>query len=174
MSAQLAALAASTIGRFTYVMGGIPAQGRVDCSSLGNEVVGHMAGLAIPGFRAGQYKGQSHGPVVLQWATTGLCTTIHDPAPGDLAIWPGVGALGHMGFVAGGGEFISALDPAQGIQRIPIKDVRKPVPVMYRRVNAAAGLTSAPGAGSGCVPAMILAPFLIAHSLVTGRRYHDG
>lgn len=174
MSAQLAALAAAGIGRYTYVMGGIPAQGRVDCSSFANDIAGWKAGLAIPGYKAGTYKGQAHGPVVVQWATTSLCTTV--PAaqaqPGDLVLWPGVGALGHMGFVAGGGEFISALDPAQGVQRIPIKDVHKPVGPVYRRINAAAGLTSSSGGGAaGCVPGLILAPFLIAHNLATGRRY---
>lgn len=170
MSAQLAALAAGYIGRLQYVSGGSPDQGRVDCSSFANMIIGWKAGLAIPGVPAGQYKGQSHGPVVVQWASTGLCTTVSDPQPGDLCIWPGLLALGHMGFAAGNGEFISALDPAQGVQRIPIKDVHKPVPVMYRRVNAAAGLSSSSGAG-GCVTSMMLAPFLIAHSLATGRRY---
>jgi cell wall-associated NlpC family hydrolase len=171
-----AAVAAGYIGRLTYVMGGIPAQNRVDCSSFDNLVYGWRLGLAIPMYKAGKYKGQAHGPVVVQWATTGLAVTVHDPQIDDLVLWPGIGALGHMGIYAGNGQFISALGTGLGVRKIPVRDVHKPVPVMYRRMKAtSAGLLGDSGGGgsAGCVPGMMMAPMIIGHSLLTGRRYRD-
>src|SRR5690348_3929193 len=123
-----------------------------DCSSFVNHVLGNDLGLTLPG---GRYRGPPpHGPVVDDYASWGGAVTVGAPARGDLAVWPGAGAGGHMGIVLGPDQMISALDPAMGTAVTAIHGFGPPgVQVEYRRVTAAApggpGLGSAPGAGGG-------------------------
>jgi len=127
-----------------YVFGGAPAKGRGnwDCSSFVNWCAGHDLGMAIPGIPAGQYNGSTHGPVVLSWATWSGVETISNPSPGDLTIWPGAGALGHIGIVIGSNMMISALDTSQGTVVTPIEGYGPlGVPNIYRRTTGTAGTT---------------------------------
>lgn len=182
---QLAALAVASIGRYDYGFGAAPASGRVDCSSLISLLIGLQLGEAIPGFKRGTYTGRTHGPVVLEYATTTLAQTVSAAAVSDLVIWPGAGPLGHIGVVLGPNEMVSALNPSRGIERTPITGYGPPgVPHIYRRWKAAGdgglpwngpssspiGLTSATGL-TGCAPTMILLPALLAAALI--RRPHD-
>lgn len=186
MPGGLAALAGASIGKYRYVSGGAPVTGTVDCSSLINQLIGVEMGLAIPGFKRGAYTGRTHGPVVIEYATTTLAVTVTHPSVDDLVIWPGIGPLGHIGVVTGPDQMVSALNPARGVERTPIKGYGPtPVPI-YRRYKAVGdgGLpwdgstsggpiitTAAPGL-TGCVPAMVLMPALIPLALY--RRRHDG
>jgi cell wall-associated NlpC family hydrolase len=79
-----------------------------DCSSYMNWVVGHDAGLAIPGYAAGAYKGTVHGPPTGSWLLWTGCQTITKASlmPGDLLVWQT-----HMGMYVGNGNMISALGP---------------------------------------------------------------
>jgi cell wall-associated NlpC family hydrolase len=103
-----------------YVWAGAPAVGpnNHDCSSLVNEVIGWDLNLGIPGFRAGTYHGQTHGPNTVAWlAWTGAFTIKKaDMAPGDLAIWQT-----HMGIIVGKNEMVSAQDQQLGTRRTTIK-----------------------------------------------------
>lgn len=138
-----------------YTFGGVPANGQWDCSSFVNMVVGMDLGMAIPGINAGQYKGTTHGPVVMDWATWTGATTVSSPQTDDLCIWPGFGALGHIGIATDSQHMISALDPQYGTTQTPISgNGPAGVPVIYRRLNDTSGSSSG-GAGAsipGCVP----------------------
>ena len=111
--------AMSKIGS-NYVWAGAPGNrnGNWDCSSMVNAVVGRDLGLAIPGFKAGTYHGQSHGPNTVVWLVwTGAFTIKQkDMAPGDLAIWQT-----HMGIVTSPGHMVSALDQQEGTKATTIK-----------------------------------------------------
>jgi len=142
-----------------YTWGGAPAAGigHWDCSSFVNWCAGHDLGLAIPGYAAGTYDGRSHGPVVVEWAAWNGCTTVKGPpSNSDLCIWAGIGATGHIGIAIDGSNMISALDTKYGTVQTPIAgNGPAGVPVIYRRINAAAG----PGntaAASGCLVAIIM------------------
>jgi cell wall-associated NlpC family hydrolase len=133
-----------------YVFGGAPEHGRGqwDCSSFVNWCAGNDLGMAIPGFAAGSYHGQVHGPVVLDWASWTGCTTIPGSAAaaGDIVVWPGIGPTGHMGIVTGPNQMISALNPSKGTQKTAIKGFGIPgIPAVYRHINGASttALTSA-------------------------------
>ncbi len=80
-----------------------------DCSSFVNWVVGHDAGMAIPGMAAGTYQGTSHGPATVEWLAWGGTTTISKSQlqSGDLCVWET-----HMGICTGGGNMVSALNPS--------------------------------------------------------------
>lgn len=117
---NIAARAQSYIGS-SYVWGGAPGSGagHWDCSSFVNAVVGRDLGLAIPMYKAGRYRGQSHGPNTVVWlAWTGAFTIKRqDASPGDLAIWQT-----HMGIIVDNGvHMVSALDQADGTQQTTIK-----------------------------------------------------
>src|SRR5258708_3678585 len=139
----VASRAESYVGRFHYRFGGAPASGGSDCSGFVNMVVGWRLGLAIPGYKAGDYKGQTHGPTVLQWAAWPGCSRVTRPAPGDLAVWPGPGPLGHIGIVTGPDQMVSALSPSKGTASTLIRGVGPPVPVTYRRLQAVRTVTAA-------------------------------
>jgi cell wall-associated NlpC family hydrolase len=156
--------------------GGNP--GGWDCSGMVNWVLGHDLGLVLPGGGTG-FSGSTHGPVVLAYATWGGASTVKGPpAPGDLCVWPGAGPLGHIGIAVGPRKMVSALNPSQGTAVTPIHGYGPPgVPVVYRRVNAAAGGAGTTAAGvdlTGCVPAMIFLPLIaIRAALVHLRRGSD-
>lgn len=155
---EIAGVAKSKIGRLPYVPGGIPAQGRVDCSSFVNMVIGWILGLAIPGFRPGAYRGQSHGPVVMSWATwLGGTRKVAAPGIGDLCIWPGIGMLAHIGICTGPGRMVSALNQSEGIKETPIEGAGpRGIPLMFRRLKSDTSSGAFPiglggaGAGAGC------------------------
>lgn len=132
-----------------YVFGGAPAKGlgNWDCSSFINWVVGHDLGMAIPGFSAGTYTGDSHGPVVLDWATWSGATTTNAPGPGDLCIWPGAGALGHIGIYLSSNQMISALNSNLGTITSGIQgNGPMGVALIYRSLNGGSGAgVSVPG-----------------------------
>jgi hypothetical protein len=162
---ELAALAQSYIGRLPYVFAGVPARGRVDCSSFLNLLRGWKQGKAIPGWRPGTYHGQVHGPVVIQWATFPAATTVTGPPePDDLCIWPGIGALGHIGVAVSATRMVSALNPQLGIIETPIKGYGpRGVPLIFRRLaDSGGGVSPAGAAAAGCVPQLLLLPFLLA------------
>jgi cell wall-associated NlpC family hydrolase len=179
--ATIAAAGESLAGEFPYRFGGAPgANGRdgSDCSGFVNYVLGVMLGMAIPGYLPGAYKGTGHGPVVIQYASGwdgDVAVTAAQAAPGDLAVWPGLGGLAHIGIVTGKNQMVSALNPSAGTAVTPITGYGPPgVPQVFRRVKAAgswdsgAAATAADSttASAGCLGL----PVLIAFTLITGRR----
>lgn len=168
--ADIAALALRYVGT-TYVYGGVPITGigHWDCSSFVNWVVGHDAKQAIPGYAAGTYNGATHGPVVIDWATWSGATTTKTPARGDLVIWPGIGATGHIGIYLASNSMVSALDTAQGTLQTPINGYGPAgVPHIYRSLSGNSSASSGtPVSVTGCNPAMI--PVAIAYNLVKHR-----
>lgn len=156
MAGNLASDAAQYIGS-GYSFGGAPAHGRGkwDCSSFVNWCAGNDLGMAIPSFPAGSYHGQVHGPVVLDWASWSGCTTINvsEAASGDLVIWPGLGAGGHMGIVTGNNQMISALNSSKGTIQSAIKGFGPVgIPPVYRHINGSStsSLTSLISDPTGC------------------------
>jgi hypothetical protein len=101
-----------------------------DCSGLVNWVIGHDMGYQLPGDKVGakKFDGQSHGPVVAQWLTTSLCTTMEAKyaQPGDLVIW----GTSHIGFYNGNGTMVDAPDLGQLVK---IEKVWSPPTPIYRR-----------------------------------------
>lgn len=146
-----------------YVFGGAPGtvKGKdagTDCSGFINMLVGRDLGQAIPGLKAGQYTGENHGPVVTAWASwTGATTLPKGSAPvaGDLAVWNGVGASGHIGLVVGPNKMVSALDTEQGTIESPIVGYGPAgVALTYRRINNLSGsavIDSVPSGNEGAL-----------------------
>lgn len=106
-----------------YRYGGAPGAkgtGPWDCSSFANWVVSHDLGLAWPG--AGRYDGTSHGPPTGSWAAwltakgMNVGTDLAAAQANDIIVW-----AGHMGICTGGGQMISALDPADGTKITPVQ-----------------------------------------------------
>jgi cell wall-associated NlpC family hydrolase len=119
---------------FPYTWGGAPANGSGDCSSFVNMIVGWFNGRAIPGYSAGTYSGQVHGPATLQWLVWGGCTTIplSSAQPGDLAVWQT-----HMGIIVDNGQhMVSDLNPSLGTLETTISGAAPPGEVLrVRRLN---------------------------------------
>jgi cell wall-associated NlpC family hydrolase len=96
-----------------YVWGGAPGSGsgHWDCSSFANAVLGRDLGGVIPGYPAGTYHGQAHGPATLQYLGFGTAVPGGAAAAqaGDLCVWQT-----HMGIAIGNGQMISALNPSLG------------------------------------------------------------
>lgn len=130
----------------TYVYGGPAARvGDWDCSSFVSYVLGHDLGMVLPGggkFGASGYPPNAHGPVVVSYAGWAGATTLPGgmpPAAGDLAVFPGVGPLGHIGIAIDASHMISALDTESGTLVTPIVGYGPAgVAPVYRRVNGAA------------------------------------
>jgi cell wall-associated NlpC family hydrolase len=142
-------------GRVPYVYGGASPRGW-DCSGFINYLLGHDLKLTLPGGIKG-FSGDTHGPVVVSYATWSGATRVKGaPSPGDLAIWAGLGPLGHIGIVTGPNRMISALDPAYGTAETAIQGFGPPgAPLSYRRVKGVAaggtvtaGAAAATGSGS--------------------------
>lgn len=113
----IASLAEAHIG-FPYVWGGAPARGASDCSGFVNMIVGTLAGLSIPGYPNGSFKGASHGPNTVLWlAWPGAVRIPRSQArAGDLAIWQT-----HMGIIIDNGvNMVSDLNPRLGTQQTSI------------------------------------------------------
>jgi cell wall-associated NlpC family hydrolase len=115
-----------------------------DCSGLVNYVIGHDLNWPIPGYPLGhkQFDGSSHGPIVGQWFTTDLCTTVATPAPGDLVIW---GPNTHIGVYAGGGQMVDAPDLGQNVKQ---EKVWSPPSPIYRRYVGMVNQLSSPTTGA--------------------------
>lgn len=78
---------------------------------------------AIPGFQAGQYQGQEHGPNTLTWlAWNGAVTiSLKNAQPGDLVIWQThMGILVKAGPDANSARMVSDLNPNDGTKETSI------------------------------------------------------
>jgi cell wall-associated NlpC family hydrolase len=108
---QIAATAASYIGKLRYVYGGPPPAGTVDCSSFASKVLAQN-GVPKPG--GSTFNPNVHGPTTLSYMVwNGAKTVGHSGSvsiPGDLVVWQT-----HMGIAIGNGQFVSARDEAEGV-----------------------------------------------------------
>jgi len=151
-----------------YVFGGVADRpGNWDCSSFVSYVLGHDFGMILPGggrYGDPAYPPHYHGPVVVSyagWAGAVALQPGQRPSAGDLCIWNGIGANGHIGIAVDGQTMISALNHASGTVHTPI-DGYGPggVQVEFRRITAAGqGPAGTPGAtpGTGSTQDLILA-----------------
>jgi cell wall-associated NlpC family hydrolase len=132
---EIATLAQTYIGKWSYVWGGAPGimGGVGDCSSFVNFIVGAKLGLAIPLYKAGTYDGATHGPPTTTWIAWAGCATVPkaEASPGDIVVGPT-----HMGIYVGNGQYCSARDPAEGVGNDPVSEFPDPL-VLYRRIRAA-------------------------------------
>lgn len=110
-SGSPAAIGQSYVGKLTYVFGGPPPAGTVDCSSFANKVL-NEAGISSPGGEP--FNPSVHGPNTLSYLTwSGAWTVGHsasDAQVNDLCVWQT-----HMGICIGGGQMVSARDPSEGV-----------------------------------------------------------
>lgn len=162
---EYASDALSYVGRFPYVLGGFPAEGSVDCSSFMNKVLGGDFGLRLPGQVRPGYAGTSHGPVSNDYVGWSGALTVGSPQAGDLVIWPGIGAAGHIGMATSTARMVSALNPALGILETLITDA-KPGFHIYRRIGGTGSISPA-----GCIPGATLIGLLyVAQANYRARR----
>jgi cell wall-associated NlpC family hydrolase len=159
-----------------YEFGGVPATGigHWDCSSYINWCWGSDLGQSIPGYAAGTYHGQVHGPVVLDYATwNGASTHGGNPNRGDLCVWAGIGASGHIGIALADNQMISALNHVQGTVVTPIQGYGPAgVSVIFRTINgnSSSGGMSLP---SGCAPSLVVMAYALQHR-IKRRQYRQG
>jgi hypothetical protein len=148
-------------GKVPYVYGGASPRGW-DCSGFVNSVLGHDLGLTLPG-GIRHFTGQSHGPVVVQYATwSGAVTVKGPPQAGDLCVFVGLGPLGHIGFAIDGTRMISALDPQYGTAVTPIVGYGPPgAPLVYRRIKGVGSDGSVPAAAQGQAAGNVAADLLL-------------
>jgi hypothetical protein len=134
---NLATIALQDIG-FPYVFGGDHASGGWDCSSAVNWWVS-KAGYKVPGGM--RYDGTSHGPpsaAYIGW--TGAKTIPNSQVQaGDILVWPGAGALGHIGVAISDTEMVSALNPTMGTAKSSISNTKAGVH-LTRRVTGSPGI----------------------------------
>lgn len=168
--AEIAADAERYIG-LGYVYGGdASSPGVWDCSSFVSYVLGHDLKLGLPGGNWGEpgFPPTSHGPVVESYGSWNGAVVTTSPAPGDLAVFLGVGASGHIGIVVGPNEMVSALNETQGTARTPIVGYGPyGAPLSYRRIL---GLPPGPGipppggapGGPGSAGASLVALMVVA------------
>lgn len=167
--AQIAAAGRRYAGQ-RYVYGGnASSPGDWDCSSFISYVLGHDLALSLPSGRWGDpgFPPNSHGPVVVDYSQWAGAVTVTRPEPGDLVIWDGLGAGGHIGIYLGPNQMVSALDTRDGTLVSPIAGYGPGGgdPTAYRRVTGLSGGTtpSPPGsAGSGRGGVNVLGLVLVA------------
>lgn len=124
----IANAALSQIG-FAYQWAAAPITGATDCSGWVNMIVGWINRRAIPGFAAGTYNGQTHGPNTIAWLAWNGCYRIplSQARPGDLAIWQT-----HMGIIVDNGiHMVSDLNPSLGTQETTIQGGSPPLEVLF-------------------------------------------
>lgn len=140
--------------QYTWGGGGPPSRGW-DCSGFINWVLGHDLGYVLPG-GVHSFAGNGHGPVVAQYAVWSGASSIHGPPePGDLCVWPGIAAGGHIGIAIGPTQMISALNQSMGTAVTPIHGYGPAgVPVVYRRVGGGGSGNILPPSGCGKQAAM--------------------
>lgn len=153
-----------------YVFGG-PADrpGNWDCSSFVSYVLGHDLGMLLPGggrYGDPAYPPHYHGPVVTSyagWPGASKLPAGLPPAAGDLCIWNGVGANGHIGIAVDAGTMISALNHSAGTVHTPIAGYGPAgVTVEFHRINGAGQVPGAAGSGT---PADVLLAALAGATL---------
>jgi hypothetical protein len=165
---EIASAALKYAGKGVYRWGGggpFPRPGG-DCSGFVNWVLSHDLGLAIPGRKPGTFTGKTHGPVVLSYAVwRGAVKVKKPPHPGDLCVWAGPSAAGHIGIAVSSTEMVSALDTQSGVVKTPIHGFGPVgVPVTFRRIKGSAAGVISPAeaatttAGAGCLLFVALAP----------------
>lgn len=152
---QIASDAMNDIGH-AYILGGAPGPNfdkPWDCSSAVNKWLGHDFGMRLPGTTKAGYDGTSHGPGSWQYITwSGAKTVGGPPQAGDLLIWPGTGALGHIGIAISATDMVSALNPELGTMRTPIISTKPGIHII-RRIDG-----SAVNANPGCpIPGLMIA-----------------
>lgn len=119
-----------------YRFGGAPGQdgsGPWDCSSFCNFIYGVKLGLPIPGYAAGQYHGQVHGPTTFQWAVwPGIRSITRDQVQaGDVIVYQ-KDASGHMGIAINNTDMVHAPNPRVGTIISKINGESKPIIKMGR------------------------------------------
>lgn len=138
-----------------YVYGGTGARpGDWDCSNFASYVLGHDLGMELPG---GMWGGPGmppavHGPVVMSYVNWSGAWPVPagQQTPGDLVCWPGLGSGGHMGFVLGQDQMVSALNSQLGTLISPIRGWGPTNQFVFRRVKGTGQGPAAPaGAGGG-------------------------
>lgn len=142
---QIANIALADVGH-AYALGGIPGtngKNPWDCSSAVDWWLGKKCGFLLPGMTTA-YTGASHGPVVISYVTWRSAETVLHPQAGDLVMWPGIGANGHIGIAVSETEMVSALNPAMGTQKTLISATHPGIP-MIRRIKDT--VKTAPGGG---------------------------
>lgn len=114
---------------FAYKWGAAPITGATDCSGWANMIVGWINRRAIPGFAAGTYNGQTHGPNTIAWLAWNGCYRIPlaQARPGDLAVWQT-----HMGIIVDNGQhMVSDLNPSLGTQETTIQGASPPLEMLF-------------------------------------------
>jgi len=148
-----------------YVFGGrADKPGDWDCSSFVSYVLGHDLGMILPGggrYGDPAYPPNYHGPVVTSYAGWGGAQKLPGgmpPAAGDLCIWNGIGASGHIGIAVDAGTMISALNHSAGTVHTPIAGYGPGgVSVEFHRLSGAGQVPGATGSGG---PADVLVAML--------------
>lgn len=106
-----AGIGLSYVGKLTYVFGGPPPMGTVDCSSFASKCLAE-AGVSNPG--GARYDPRTHGPNTVSYLSWIGATTVghsaSDAQVNDLCVWQT-----HMGICIGGGRMVSARDPQEGV-----------------------------------------------------------
>jgi cell wall-associated NlpC family hydrolase len=152
-----------------YVFGGNASRpGLWDCSSFVSFDL-HGVGLGLPGGQWGSpgFPPNAHGPVVEDYASWNGAVPTNAPLPGDLVLWVGAGADGHMGIVTGPNQMVSALNLSLGTLKSPIEGYGPSgITPVYRRLTGAGGgvgvdYTTAAG-GQSVINRMLLAALLTA------------
>jgi cell wall-associated NlpC family hydrolase len=130
------AIAQSYVGKLTYVFGGPPPSGTVDCSSFASKVL-HQAGYSSPGGQP--YSSSSHGPTTISYLSWNGATTIghsaSDALENDLCVWQT-----HMGICIGGGKMVSARDSQEGVGEDNIAGDMPNEVLFVRRLKATSGV----------------------------------
>lgn len=140
---SIAQIAESYVGKLTYVYGGPPPPGTVDCSSFTSKVL-NQAGISDPG--GAPFNPNTHGPTTLSYLTWSGASTIGNSASlaqsGDLCVWQT-----HMGICVGPGQMVSAQDPALGVGQ---GSISMPGEILFvRRIKVLTGKLSAVSQGPG-------------------------
>lgn len=156
-----------------YVFGGTASSpGDWDCSSFVSYVLGHDLRLPLPGGQWGDpgFPPNAHGPVVDDYASWDGANPVAQgqEQAGDLVLWVGAGASGHMGIVTGKGRMISALNPQLGTLASPIQGYGPTNTWQYRRLsNITPGTSTATtGSASAGAGAGLLLPLLAGAAIV--------
>jgi len=102
---------------------GLDGKGDWDCSSFCNYIYGVKFGLPIPGYGAGKWQANSHGPTTFQWVVWPGVTNVsrEQVQAGDVIVWSGL--VNHMGIAISNTHMVHAPNPKRGtvIDRIEVE-----------------------------------------------------